>query len=371
VALAVAACGGSSDLPLTNGRTLPATPSCPGSRAGQAQCDLLVEKTGVRPDLAGWTPASLRAAYDLPSTRKGAGQIIAIVDAFDNPKVASDLAAYRKYFKIPPVTFAKYNQEGKQSNYPEKNKGWGQEIDLDVEMVSAICPNCTIYLIEARTNTQQNLYDAEKTATTLGASIISNSWGGYNNYPSNGAFTVPGITYVASAGDEGYGMQQPADYVTVVSVGGTVLSKNAGKYSETVWEDTGGGCSDIPKPRWQHDPRCTYRTGNDVSAVASNVAFYDTYGLDGWGTADGTSVAAPIIASVFALAGDASAQEGGRKFWHLRRKRSHGLHYVMTGQIANCPPSLQGTYLCTAGTNQFETYSSPAGWGTPNGIAAF
>ncbi len=336
-----------------------------------AQCDLLLERRGVGPRVAGWTATDIQTAYNFPSSRKGYGQIVAIVDAFDNPKVASDLAAYRSYFGMPKANFAKYNQEGKQSHYPQHAKGWGQEIDLDVDMVSAVCPNCTIYLIEAKTNSPTNLYAAEQTAVKLGATIVSNSWGAGGGFPSGGAFDTPGVTYVASAGDDGYGMQDPADYDDVVSVGGTVLSKHSGKYSETIWEDTGGGCSVEKKPIWQHDPRCLYRTGNDVSAVASNVAFYDTYGLDGWSTADGTSVSAPIIAGAFALAGDATRQQGGRRFWRLRRSREHDLHYISSGQIAGCPPSLLGTYLCSAGTNQFETYSAPAGWGTPNGIGAF
>ncbi len=336
-----------------------------------AQCDLLVERTGATPLVAGWTATDIQAAYRLPSTEKGNGQIVAIVDAYDNPKVASDLAAYRAYFGFPKAHFAKYNQDGEKGHYPQHAKGWGQEIDLDVEMVSAVCPSCTIYLIEATKNIPTDLYAAEQTAVKLGATIVSNSWGGGGGFPSGGAFDSPGVTYVASAGDNGYGAQDPADYDDVVAVGGTVLSKQSGSYGETVWEDTGGGCSSEKKPLWQYDRRCKFRTGNDVSAVASNVAFYDTYGLDGWSTADGTSVSAPIIAGVFALAGDAAKQTGGRKIWRLRKSRRQDLHYISSGQIAGCPTRLQGTYLCTAGTNQLRTYSAPAGWGTPNGIGAF
>ncbi len=87
------------------------------------------------------------------------------------------------------------------------------------------------------------------------------------------------------------------------------------------------------------------------------------------GTADGTSVAAPIIASVFALAGNATQPQGGEALW---RARPHHLHPITSGHIAGCPPSLKGTYLCTAGTGQFKTYSGPTGWGTPDwGIADF
>lgn len=318
----------------------------------------------------GWNPDNLRAAYNFPSTTRGQGQTVAVVDAYDNPHVASDLAKYRSYFGMPPAQFTKYNQEGKQGHYPQGAKGWGSEIDLDVEMISAICPNCAIDLIEAKTNSIQNLFMSERTAVALGATIISNSWGNNGGFPSSNAFDTPGVTYVASSGDGGYGSQDPADYDRVVSVGGTVLREHGGVFSESVWEDTGAGCSTIKKPFWQHDPSCKKRTGNDVSAVAQNVSFYDTYGYDGWGTSDGTSDSAPIIAAAFALAGDSTKQHGGRTFW-MKHSHPHALHYISSGTVAGCPPSLQGSYLCTAGTGEFETYSGPAGWGTPNGIGAF
>ena len=92
-------------------------------------------------------------------------------------------------------------------------------------MVSATCPKCTIYLIESNDNSARSLYAAEKEAVKLGAHIVSNSWGGGYGGPSGGAFDASGVTYLASAGDDGYGIQDPADYDSVVSVGGTVLSK--------------------------------------------------------------------------------------------------------------------------------------------------
>ena len=127
----------------------------------------------------------------------------------------------------------------------------------------------------------------------------------------------------------------------------------------------------IAKPSWQHDPGCSGRTANDVAAVAWNVAEYDTYGESGWYTVSGTSVATPIVAGAFALAGNATKQDGGKIFWTLSKKKlQKDLHVIGSGNNG-CPPRLRGSYLCTAGTNEFGTYSGPTGWGTPNGIGAF
>lgn len=175
--LGLAACnaGASSSVPAgssqfgTHTNQLPAstthklTPACSGSRIGRGRCDVLIESTGVRADIVyGWEPANLEAAYNLPSKTKGSGQVVAIVDAFDNPNVASDLAAYRSYFGLPAAKFYKYNQKGQRSNYPSGDTGWGVEIDLDVQMVSAACPLCTIYLIEANSNDNTDLEAAER-----------------------------------------------------------------------------------------------------------------------------------------------------------------------------------------------------------------
>ncbi|MBV8530856.1 MAG: S8 family serine peptidase [Candidatus Eremiobacteraeota bacterium] len=385
--VAAAACnaGGSSSVPAVTGQPTTSTLSipdwqashaarraCAGSRTGgQMQCDALILNKRLGPAVPGWTPANLEAAYNLPSSSKGAGNVVAVVDAFDNPNVASDLAEYRSYFGLPTATFYKYNQTGQQGSYPKGNQGWGVEIDLDVQMVSAACPNCTIYLIEANTNSSRNLYDAEKEAVKLGARVITNSWGGGGGGPAHGAFSAS-AAYLASAGDGGYGMQDPADYKTVISVGGTLLSQSGSTYSERVWPSSGGGCSVVNKPTWQHDPDCAKKTGNDVSAVAMGVAEYDTYGYSGWFTVGGTSVSSPLIAGVFGLAGNGNKQDGGKNFWKLsKRKLKKDLHAITTGQVMGCPPSLSGSYLCVAGTGQYGQYSGPSGWGTPKGIGAF
>ena len=350
----------------------PGRRACPEPSPDQSQCEVIIIKAGIRPDLAGWGPHDLQAAYNLPSSSKGSGQIVAIVDAGDNPNVAADLATYRSYFGLPPANFTKYNQEGQQGNYPEKctRSGFCIEIDLDVEMVSAACPNCTIYLIEANTNSSRNLADAEKEAESLGAHIISNSWtweGAGRFFEPD--FDAPGVVYVAAAGDSTYGSYWPAKFDDVVSVGGTMLAKHGRKYKEIVWPLTGGGCaSGIAKPSWQHDPGCTSRTQNDVAAVAWDMAEYDSYNNSGWMTVGGTSVATPLIASVYALAGNATSQQGGKELWTLtNQQREKYLHYISEGSDGNCG----GSYLCTAGTGQYGTYSGPAGWGTPNGVGAF
>jgi subtilase family serine protease len=324
----------------------------------------------VRHDGAGLSAANLEDAYKLPSATKGKGASVYIVDAYDNPDVANDFAEYRSVMGLPVGTLNKYNQQGQESNYPAGNVGWGVEIDLDVEMVSASCPKCTVNLIEANSNSSDDLGAAEVEAVKLGATIISNSYTGGGGDESD--YDTKGVTYLASAGDDGYGILEPASLGSVVAVGGTNLSPDTGNkrgWDETVWPDSGGGCSAQSKPSWQKDPDCTFRTGADISAQASQeVAEYDSYGEGGWLIIGGTSVSSPFIAGVFALAGNSTKQNGGENFWKLSKKKiKKDLYYVSSGNDGSCG----GEYLCTAGTKQFGDYSGPTGWGTPHGIGAF
>ncbi len=349
--------------------------ACPEAGPGEVQCDLLILNKRPRGKVYGWGAPDIEAAYNLPSS-KGSGQIVAVVDAYDNPNVASDLAVYRRHYGLPKAKFYKYNQYGQQSHYPKGNTGWGSEIDLDVDMVSASCPNCTIDLIEVSDYNGRSIATAERKAAKLGAHVVSNSFGCVRclgpRQVLEKAFEIPGVTHVVSAGDRGYLTDVPMEFGSVVSVGGTILSRSGSVYSEVVWPDTGGGCAThFAKPSWQDDPSCSGRTTNDVAAVAWNVAYYDTYGYGGWLISGGTSDAAPIIAGVFGLAGNASEQDGGKIFWTLTEKqRQENLHAITSG-TNNCPPHLRGSYLCVAGTEEFGTYSGPTGWGTPNGIGAF
>ena len=242
-------------------------------------------------------------------------------------------------------------------------------------MVSAACPNCTIYLIEANTSNSSDLDAAEAEAVTLGAHIVSNSWITYgcNTCDNSGDFDTPGVVYTAGSGDAGYDdIGTPSVFDTVVAVGGTQLSKSGSTYSETVWDGAGAGCATgVTKPSWQKDPSCTSRTDADVSSEAGcspGVAEYDSYGDSGWTVECGTSAATPLNAAVFALAGNAATVHAPEKFWKLRhRKAKKQLHYISSGNDGSCG----GSYLCTAGTKQFHTYSGPAGWGSPNGIKAY
>jgi len=392
---AIAGCnasGSAPSLPSATGnmRTAAHTPgerdsvarACAGSRLRTVQCGAL-----VRIDIAprernavplGLSPDNLESAYKLPSLTRGAGQIVAVVDAYDNPNVAADLAKYRKTFGLPKGSFSKYNQNGEKGNYPAGDTGWGVEIDLDVQMISASCPKCSVYLIEANSNGIADIEAAEAEAVKLGAHIVSNSLEGTGIDQSY--FNTKGVTYVASSGDGGYGggggygfIYDPADFGSVVAVGGTTLTPvQGGKrgWIETVWSGTSAGCSGNHKPRWQHDPGCANRTETDVSAEAdpfTGVAEYDTYGYGGWLVTGGTSVGAPLIAGIFGLAGNATTQDGGRTFWEKEHQGSQDIFPVKSGSDGKCTP----TYLCTAGTKEYGNYSGPSGWGTPNGIGAF
>jgi subtilase family serine protease len=375
-ALAIAACnGGSAGMPASGqapgqGSSMPQArgdrtkPVCPDLGPGYAQCMVIFQKSAISPDVAGLAPIDFQTRYKLPSSTNGAGQVVAIVDAYDNPNISSDLATYRSNFGLGTANFTKYNQNGQTSGFPIGNANWGLEEDLDVQMVSAVCPKCTIYLIEANGADTNDLETAEATAVTLGAHIVSNSWGGGGGI-NQSFFDTPGVVYLASAGDSGYGTQSPANLPTVVSVGGTNLLKQGSNYQETVWRGTGSGCATgIMKPSWQHDSGCTSRTMNDVAAVATGVAMYDSYGYSGWIEVQGTSISSPMLGGVFGLAGNASAQDAAKKFWTLtKKKRKKELWDVTSGSNGSCG----GSYLCTGEVG----YDGPTGWGTPKGIKAF
>jgi subtilase family serine protease len=345
---------------------------CKGSRVGQAQCDVLIETNQVHSMYAGWSAKDLETAYDLPIT-KGKGQNVYVVDVCGNPNVGSDFATYRKAMGLPAGTLNTYNEEGQKRCPMYDSPSWGIEVDLDVEMASASCPKCTIDLVYANTNRWSDIEAAEEEAVKLGATIISNSYDGSGGDES--AYDAEGVTYVASAGDFGYGLYDPATFQRVIAVGGTFLSNAGGvkgskrKYSEAVWPDSGGGCSstDESKPSWQKDPDCTYRTGNDIAAVAVDATEYDSYDESGWITVDGTSIASPLIAGMIALAGNSTKQDGGEMLWTLSRAEQKKYLYPVTS--GNDGGSGE-TYLNTCGTKQFGIYCGPGGWGTPHGVGA-
>ncbi|WP_280697514.1 putative Ig domain-containing protein [Kitasatospora sp. GP82] len=356
------------------------------SHAGQMAC-LALERTDIAqqhtlaPNAtpSGYGPSDLASAYKLPSSA-GSGATVAIIDANDDPNAESDLATYRSTYGLPACTtangcFKKVDQRGGTS-YPAADSGWAGEISLDVDMVSAICPNCHILLVESDDANMSNLGAAVNEAVTLGAKYVSNSYGGSEDStdPSSDSsyFNHPGVAITVSSGDSGYGVEYPAASQYVTSVGGTSLSRDSSSrgWSESVWGSSAGGngagsgCSSYdPKPSWQTDSGCSQRTVADVSAVAdpaTGLAVYQTYGGSGWAVYGGTSASSPIIASVYALAGTPAS--GGYPASYPYAHAS-SLFDVTSGSNGSCSPS----YLCTAGTG----YDGPTGLGTPNGTAAF
>ena len=321
---------------------------------------------------AGLTPCGLRSAYGLTGATGGAGQTVAVVAAYNNPNAESDLAVYRRTYRLPACTtangcFRKVNQNG-LLRYPAPNATWAQEISLDLDMVSAVCSRCHILLVEATSTRLMDLLAAENQAATMGATVISNSWGfaefsSERNYDS---YFQHGIPITASTGDSGYGVWWPASSPYVTAVGGTSLRRSPTAvrgWTETAWSGTGSGCSKYePKPAFQTDTRCKRRTVADVSAIANpktGVATHDTYQRSGWLVFGGTSVSAPIIAAVYALAGNGKTiSTPGYAYTH----RS-AFSAASTGSNGSCGE----TYLCTA----IAGYDGPTGLGSPKGTGGF
>ncbi|MFI9274433.1 putative Ig domain-containing protein [Kitasatospora sp. NPDC052896] len=370
--------------------------ACPPASPGHYSCNALV-RTDLKPQLAragatraatvdGYGPSQLQSAYNLTSAAAsgGSGQTVAIVDAYDDPTAESDLAVYRSQFGLPACTsangcFSKVNQNGQGDQLPAPapaNDDWTGEESLDVDMVSAVCPNCHILLVEADSESDSDLGSAVNAAVKLGAKYVSNSYGGPESPGQTSEDTQyydhPGVAITASSGDSGYGVEYPAASQYVTAVGGTALTQanNARGWSESVWatsptEGAGSGCSGYdPKPAWQTDNGCAKRTVADVAAVAdpaTGVASYDTSnGNGGWNVEGGTSAASPIIAAVYALAGTPAAGTTPASYPYAD---ASALNDVTTGATASCTPG----YLCAAGPG----YDGPTGLGTPNGTAAF
>ena len=331
---------------------------------------------------SGYGPSDLRSAYALTASGS-ATQTVAIVDAQDDPNAASDLATYRSTYGLPSCTtangcFAKVNQSGATSPLPTADTGWAGEISLDLDMVSAICPNCHILLVEASSPTTANLGTAVNTAVRLGAKYVSNSYGGPEDSSVTSAdssyYYHPGVAITASAGDADYdGGSYPATGRGVTAVGGTSLVRNSSSrgWGETVWnttsytEGTGSGCSRyVAKPAFQNGVTtgCSKRAEADVSAVAdpaTGVAVYQSYGGSGWAVYGGTSAAAPIIASVYALAGTPASTDVPNAYPYAH---TGSLNDVTSGSNGTC-----GAPICTAGAG----WDGPTGLGTPHGTAAF
>ena len=292
--------------------------------------------------LPGLHPEDLRNAYSLPSG--GAGQTVAIVDAYDDPNAEADLAVYRTAFGLPACTslngcLTKVNQQGQQASYPALNAGWSTEISLDLDVVSAVCPQCKILLVEANSASLDDLGSAVDTAAAMGAKYISNSYYGVE-WPGETQEDVhyrhPGTAITVSSGDQ-RSTFYPAASPYVTSVGGTSLSNG----SESAWAYGGDGCSLYEsKPDWQGNTGCHMRATVDVAAVAdpqTGVSMYDSTG-GGWLVAGGTSVGAPLVAAAYALSGNPQGP------WYSYQHRSSFNDVLPAG------------------------YDQPTGLGSPHGV---
>jgi hypothetical protein len=357
-----------------------ATPVCGPVQPGFYRCLALIDTavTGAGALASGgYGPSDFQSAYNLPSATNGTGRTVAIVDAYDDPVAAADLATYRSKFSLPACTtangcFRKINESGGTA-YPASNDQWAKEISLDLDMVSAVCPNCHILLVEANTDGSNDLGAAENEAAALHANAISNSYGGPEvSFESSidHFYNHPGIAITAGSGDSGYGVNYPAASPYVTSVGGTSLlpDGSARGWGETAWNGAGSGCSaHESQPSWETSNAnlnavCKRRAVADVSADAdpgTPVEIYDSFdGAGGTLLAGGTSASTPIIAAVFALTTNASAFNTGYLYSH-----TVGLNDVTSGSNGSCG----GSALCTSRVG----WDGPTGLGTPDGINAF
>jgi subtilase family serine protease len=393
----------------------------------------------------GLTPSDLGTAYALTTTG-GSGQTIAIVVAFNAPNIAADLGVFDTQYGLAPCALGSclsiVNQTGGNALPTDDTDGWSLEATLDVETAHSVCQGCKILLVEANSASNADIAAAENEAVALHATEVSNSFGDFETTSDpafESAFDHPGTVITAAAGDDGYysfdqlaGSDEPvipASYGTVVAVGGTslYLGQHATRQSETVWNSNGaqdffqqqflgfplgaggGGCSThFAAPRWQShlavwpSTGCgTMRLSADVAAVGDSLTGFDIYdsydcgdtcggAAPDWVTVGGTSLASPIIAGVYALAGGAQGVPypaltlyghlgkaydvavggngwcGGPGAAGCNEPNTQGYGVVDCAYTADGIPNV-GDRACDA----LSGYDGPTGVGTPNGLTAF
>jgi subtilase family serine protease len=293
---------------------------------------LRVERLEARDTPAALTPAQVRAAYGFNQITfgsvagTGAGTTIAIVDAYNDPYIASDLDTFDKKYSINGGSQTLYQQYGaatsvltvaKPEGTPANSSGWSGEIALDIEWAHAIAPGAKILLVEARSSSQSDLLAAVNYARAQpGVVAVSMSWGASEFSAETSAsyqndFTTPaghtGVTFVGASGDNGAPGIWPAVSTNVLAVGGTRLTTDsAGNYiGETAWSGSGGGASRyFSKPSYQTAYTGTKRGSPDVSYDAdpnSGFSVYNTYD-GGWEQVGGTSAGAPQWSALIAIA---------------------------------------------------------------------
>ncbi len=329
------------------------------------------------------TPAYLQQAYDMTylSQTGGSGDTVAIVDAYDDPNAETDLATYRSTYGLAPCTaatgcFTKVNQGGNPSPLPAQDDSWEMEISLDLDAVSALCPQCKILLVEANSNTASNLQAALGRAAAVGAKQISNSWTMPSTSVPHGKFTFTDVAVVAASGDHGFvgsgNSNYPAALADVTAAGGTSLAA-AGDgvsprgFAESAWSpgadplSAGSGCDlNVTKPSYQSDSGCTGRAYSDLSADAdpqTGLLVYDS-AQGGWAVIGGTSLASPLIAGYLAAAGITAVTPQ----WAYAK--SALLNDPISGWNGTCATVI--SYICAARTG----YDGPTGVGSISGAIA-
>jgi len=334
-------------------------------------------------------PADLAKAYNYDPT-VDPHATIGIVDAYGYSTLEADLAAYRQMFGLPPCTTASgclkiVDTSGQPSTLPDPpaSDDWTIETALDVDMASAACPLCKILVVQADDDQGDGLEVANTTAAMLGATVISNSWGGpassftdlATDEGSGGNFNHPGVAIFVAAGDQG---NTAADYPStgehVIAVGGTTLTADSSMrgYSEAAWSDGGSSCNTLTgftQPTWQAavvpSTACKGRAASDVAAEGdpnTGVVIYDNSGLSSQDGTDngeidgigGTSLASPLVAGIFALTGHGNVDTA-----QIAYANTGAFNDVTTGtNKRTCT-----TAICKAGTG----WDGPTGVGTPNG----
>jgi subtilase family serine protease len=333
---------------------------------GRRECDAIVRADAARlargegcNRTVPYCASDLQAAYGMTQLARSAGKgaIVGVVDAYGYPNAASDLGVYRKRMGLPACALSSgclriVNQSGRTGPLPkpnaDANDDWRSDEALDLDMVSALCPNCRILLVQANSNRTSDLAVGVNAAVGLGAVAVSNSYSGPEENSVNASYRRAGRAITASAGDSGSGARAPCSYASVVCVGGTsLLATASGRgWSERAWSDGGNGCSAyVGKPPWQHYTGCTTRSEVDLSAVgdpATGVAVYDS-SRGGWEQVGGTSVGAALLAALFALGPNAARANAAQWIW--RHGRSAFRHVSTRG-----------------------AYDASTGWGTPQGV---
>ena len=362
--------------------------ACPAAAVpAYAECTAVLRAVAATASssVPGYSPASLRSAYNLtkvPATA-GHGETVAIVEAYGDPHAAADLAVYRSHYKLPACSRVSgclriVNEHGSVGSLPKADPAWASVQSIGLDVISALCPRCHLLLIQATSNSLTDLGTAEDTAVSAGARFVFNGWGGLDSLDENSYahyFNHPGVAIVFSTGTSGYGTSFPADLPYVTAVGGTTLTRskfNARHWAEAAWSGSGSGCSILQtKPSWQRADEnaatgCLNRTQNDVAADAdpsTGAAIYDSYGTtQNWSEDGGTALAAAIMTAVYALAGTPAPHTYPASYPY--QHASH-LYDVLFGSDGTCGIARQ--YLCTAG----KGYDGPTGLGTPDGTAAF